>query len=254
MRFRMIADARKGKGSRDVQQDNICVSEGGERGLLAVLSDGIGGMEDGELFSAIAIREMTDAFESDDPSADLCARLEAAYQRARRAALEFSRTRQVDGGATVVAVLIRNNRCAFLSAGDSKLYLFRRGAPIQLNREQTFGKMLDELAALGRIPREEARNNIYRKAITNNLAEAKEYPCDVCARPFRLQAGDKIALMSDGIFEALDDGEIAGLLPGPANACAQRIIDAVQRRNLPRQDNYSAIVISVEGYRRSKNR
>ncbi len=245
MKYKIISDTAMDKGRREIQQDAVCVSEHGRRGFLAVLSDGIGGMEGGEAFSRIATEEMKKGFETGNVAGDLCTRLEILYESARSVALEFKDTQQIDGGATVVAVLIRNDMCAFLSVGDSRIYLYRAGGLIQLNREHTYGKMLDEMAALGRIPREEARNNIYRKALTNNLTETNEPAWDICAHPFRLQAGDKLVLMSDGVFGALDDDMLVRLMPGPADVCAHRIIEAVHNRDMPRQDNNSAIVISL---------
>jgi len=245
MRYKIITDTAMDKGRREIQQDAVCISEHGRRGFLAVLSDGIGGMEGGELFSKIATDEMAKGFETGNIAGDLCNRLEMLYESARSKALEFKDTQRIDGGATVVAVLIRNDLCAFLSAGDSRIYLYRGGGLIQLNREHTYGKKLDEMAALGRIPREEARHNIYRKALTNNLTEANDPDWDICARPFRVQAGDKIVLMSDGVFGALDDDMLAGLMSGAADQCAHRIIEAVRNRDMPRQDNNSAIVISL---------
>lgn len=249
MKYRIVIDTAMDKGQRDIQQDDVGISECGKKGILAVLSDGIGGMENGEEFSRIATQEMMASFEtgSADGDGDLCASLEVIYERARSKALKFCEVRRIEGGATVVAVLIRDHMCAFLSVGDSRIYLYRGGGIIQLNREHTYGRMLDEMAALGRIPRQEAKNNIYRKALTNNLTEEDEPACDICARPFRLCAGDKIVLMSDGVFGALDDKTLLELIPGPANMCAHRIIDAVLGRNMPRQDNCSAVVISLEG-------
>lgn len=246
MKYKITADSAMDKGHREIQQDAVRVSEHGRRGFLAVLSDGIGGMEGGEVFSRIATDEMTSGFETGNVAGDLCTRLETLYESARSKALDYKEANQVDGGATVIAVLIRNDRCAFLSVGDSRIYLYRGSGLIQLNREHTYGKMLDEMAALGRIPREEARNNIYRKALTNNLTETNEPAWDICAHPFRLQAGDKILLMSDGVFGALDDDRLTELMPGPADRCAHRIIEAVRDRNMPRQDNNSAIVISLD--------
>lgn len=254
MKYKITTDTAMDKGRREIQQDAVCMLEHGRRGFLAVLSDGIGGMEGGEIFSGIATDEMKKSFETGNVAGDLCTRLVTLYENARSKALEYKDTQQIDGGATVVAVLIRNDQCAFLSVGDSRIYLYRGGGMIQLNREHTYGKLLDEMAALGRIPREEARNNIYRKALTSNLTETNEPVWDICPRPFRLQAGDRIVMMSDGVFGALDDDALVRLMPGPANSCAHRIIEAVRDRDAPRQDNNSAIVISLDEDEADENR
>lgn len=248
-KLRIIADMKQDIGQRSIQQDAMEISDPalyGQRGLLAVLADGIGGMEGGERFSEIAVRAMLSAFETDDPDADERSRLRAAFDSARTQAMELREGQGVDGGATVVAVLIRHGRCAFLSVGDSRIYLYRKGGLIQLNREHTLGRQLDELAALGRIPREEAQNNIYRKAITNNLAERASFGFDICPRPFPLRPGDKLALMSDGIFGAISEDEIARNLALPGLSGLDGLIEGVRRCRQPRQDNYSVVLVCVE--------
>ena len=84
-------NTKQGKGSRSVQQDTYGISRkyvGPEKGILAVLSDGMGGMQAGETFSRIAAEEMVNAFELDDSGEDMTVRLQNAYRAARNKALE----------------------------------------------------------------------------------------------------------------------------------------------------------------------
>ena len=84
-------NTKQGKGSRSVQQDTYGISRkyvGREKGILAVLSDGMGGMQAGETFSRIAAEEMVNAFELDDSREDMTVRLQNAYRAARNKALE----------------------------------------------------------------------------------------------------------------------------------------------------------------------
>lgn len=236
-------------GAREVQQDAIAITgaqAASQAGMLAVLSDGIGGMRDGEKFSRIAVDAMQKNFESSGENDDLCARLVLAYQAARTAAREICGDPEDPiGGATVVAAAIRGGCCAFLSVGDSRIYLMRGGGLILLNREQTLGVTLDEYAALGYISDQDAEGNTRRKSLTNHLCEPRDKAPDVCAEPFRLRIGDRLALLSDGVFSALSEDEILKAMQGPVQEISARMIDMVKQKALPKQDNSSVVAIAV---------
>ena len=195
----------------------------------------------------VAVKEMINAFQTQPFNEDLCATLQECYRFAQEKALAVQKMEEDEkGGATVTAVLIRKGKCAFLSVGDSRICLLRGGGLIQLNREHVFGTALDERAALGVISREEAQLHLERKALTNYLGRQTTLACDVCAKPFTLLPGDKILLMSDGVFGTLDDQQIAQLASLPHPQGAQAVIDAVIAQNKPRQDNCSILLISID--------
>lgn len=241
---------RQEVGDRKVQQDAVAVSD--EKlyrrcGLLAVLSDGMGGMASGERFSDVVVTEMLRAFENADPALPLCERLEAIYRPARTEALKLRTEEKLDGGATVAAVLMHKNQCAFLSAGDSRIYLWRNGGLIQLNREQNLGVLLDERAAMGQIPWEEAHNNLHRDSLTNHVCEPGEQVCDRNDRPFPLCPGDKIALLSDGVFRTLDEAGISKRIALPGTQGVDAICQAVLREGKSPLDNYSVLLLAISG-------
>ena len=246
--MKILINGARGRGAMSVQQDEYGVSERElypARGRMAVVSDGVGGLQGGEQFSRLAVREMLAVHGSDEPDRDLCERLADAYLSARRKALDFERTSGLEGGATVVAALMQGDECAFLSVGDSRIYLLRGGGLIQLNREQTMGHRLDELAVLGLTPREAAEHSKYRNALANNLCEEEDLPWDQCPRPFKLRDGDKLALMTDGIFKALDEDDISRAMALPGGEGAMAMSRAVKARDLPKQDNYTVLVVAV---------
>lgn len=235
-------------GTRPIQQDSIGwsdVTRYPERGFLAVLSDGMGGMKNGEVYSDIAVKQMVDHFKQEGAGDDIIQTLLAGYAVARREALtKCPNPQEPEGGATVVAVCIKDRECAFLSVGDSRLYLWRGGALIQLNREQTLGVLLDENAAMGYIPKEYAQSGL-RDTIENNLCEPSFKRCDIPSKPFELAAGDVLLLMSDGISHTLTDKEIAGAIKGGGECAAEALKAAVIQKNNPKQDNYTIVEIAV---------
>lgn len=242
-------------GRRDSQQDAYLASDAQlyrERGILAVLSDGMGGMRNGEHFSAIAVEEMVRCFSEEEPMQDICSELLRAYGSARERALASCEEDDPEGGATVVAVLVRKNMCAFLSVGDSRIYLLRGGALIQLNREQTLGRTLDEAASLGYIPREEARENLRRASLTNHICQQEARLSDRCGAPFRLRPGDKLALMSDGVFGTLNEDVLTRCLSLSGAQGADEIIREIKLCDKARQDNSSVLVLAFEAQQQSK--
>lgn len=243
-------------GAREIQQDSCGCTDSAiyrQKGMLAVVSDGIGGMQDGEKFSRIAVDEMTKSFSASDASHPLDKRLMQAYQAARAAAQQTCEDPDdPEGGATVIAAAICDDRCTFLSVGDSRIYLLRGGELILLNREQTLGVMLDEGAAFGYISAQDAEGNTMRKSLTNHLCEARDKPADIYRDTFALQAGDRLALMSDGVFSALSEEEIRSVLRSPAPKTSAVLIDMVKQKALPKQDNSSVIVISVMNNKTTK--
>lgn len=258
MRYRIHVNKSSYIGERTIQQDSCAITDASvsaQTGMLAVLSDGIGGMQHGERFSQLAVETMMKSFEASGGNEDLCARLVQAYGSAREAAKQICGDPEDPiGGATVAAVAIRKGRCAFLSVGDSRIYLMRGGELILLNREQTLGVALDEYAALGYISAQDAEGNTRRKSLTNHLCEPRDKPPDMCAEPFQLRIGDRLAIMSDGMFSALSDEEILEVMRAPAREISSSMINRVKRKALPRQDNSSVIAIAVMNLKKNERR
>lgn len=236
-------------GKRDSQQDALVCSHPAdyrEKGLLAVLSDGMGGMRDGAKYSNIAVSEMIRFFERRPPAERISEELHRNFHSARAVARKsLSNKEAPEGGATVAALMIRKNRCAFLSVGDSCIYLYRGGGLIRLNREQNLGYALDICAGMGYIGWSEAKSNGFRRSITNHLCDGRENLCDRNLTPFRLRPGDKLLLMSDGVSEMLGEDEICACILNEEVEIANEIIAAVERKGNPHQDNMSVIVIEL---------
>lgn len=243
-----IVDHEQTQGRRPNQEDAVRSSDGSvyeEKGILVVLSDGMGGMNEGERFSEIATRNMVSYFERTEPKADVRQELLACFGEAQQEALKLVQS-GVHGGATVVAVLVRDYRCSFLCVGDSSLCLIRNGGLIHLNRMHTLGVSLDESVALGYLDKEYADFNTHRDSLTSYLG-CEEVCCDVCSVPFIMQPGDRIALMSDGVTGALSDEElIEAISGGSVQQAVERVIAEVLKKDNPRQDNASIAIISME--------
>jgi serine/threonine protein phosphatase PrpC len=130
--------------------------------------------------------------------------------------------------------------------GDSRIYLVRNGAIVQLNREHTYAEELDKMAAMGMMSWEEAASDPKRPALTSYLGMGKLEQVDSSARPMELLSGDRVLLMSDGVFNALADEEILAAIKPEPQASPARIQEMVLEKGYPGQDNLTVIVFQVE--------
>ena len=250
--YRLELSWKQSMGKRENQEDNAGIywtlqdPDEAAKGMMVVVADGMGGMERGEVYSALAKENMLGYFRDHDKTNDMCRELQNAYGAAREAAVKArEQAEESDGGSTVVAAIIRDNRFAFLSVGDSRICLLRGNGLIQLNREHTLGVVLDERAAFGFIPQEMADLNTRRKTLTNHLNIENPQPCDLSSQPIDLVPGDKLILMSDGVFGTIDDDELTKILLRPTTKYADEVLAAVKRVGKKNQDNSTIAVISV---------
>ena len=119
---RILIGKLHGLGARNSQQDCFSVSPEEmipTHGLLAVVADGMGGLQDGDKVSQKAVTAMMDGFYNlqGEPELVLLSLLGSANMavNAMLGPDNYSKS-----GSTLVAVLIRNNRFYYLSVGDSR--------------------------------------------------------------------------------------------------------------------------------------
>ena len=63
----------------------------------------------------------------------------------------------------------------------------------------------------------------------------------------KLQQGDRILLMSDGVFNTLSNAEIAGVIRGSADAAdaARNMEQRVLHKGAPNQDNFTCVILEI---------
>jgi serine/threonine protein phosphatase PrpC len=147
------------------------------------------------------------------------------------------------GGSTVVATIIHNGKLYWISVGDSRIYLIRNGAIIQLNTEHIYMMDLAERVAAGEMTWEEAQSDPQKNALTSYLGMGQLEKIDRNLQPMDLLAGDRILLMSDGIFGTLANEEILGAMSQYPHTSAEELQNRVLAKQKPNQDNLTAVVV-----------
>ena len=208
---------------------------------LAVVCDGMGGHEAGEVASGIGVETIRRFFElaSDpnatwpfryDPSKDegtnlLSVAAQWANQRIREASeASGGGSAKRPMGTTFVGCLLREKKAWFGWVGDSRGYLWRRG---ELQPTTSDHSVLNDLIKSGRLSGEEIENFQYKNVITRALGMADMAEVDVSARD--LEPGDICLVCCDGLTGMVSDERIAEIIaeqPDLEKACEQLVDEA----------------------------
>ena len=214
---------------------------------LAVLADGMGGHQAGEVASKLAvdtiIKYLTDAYAADRKES-LSKRISEAIRRANATIFDSAHQHEeyAGMGSTIVTAMFRNGELVVGHVGDSRLYRYRNGKLEQLTEDHS---VIQELVNRGLFTPEEARASIGKNLVTRALGVDAEVLVDVNAMP--LEANDLYLLCSDGLNDVVPDDDIAQILATQsANlyTAAFKLVTLANQRGGP--DNVSVILIRQE--------
>lgn len=189
---------------------------------LAVVADGMGGHQSGEVASQLAVetlrsfvgrahrdRDLTwpfglDARRSFEANC-LTTAIKLANQAVFRAAL--GRPELAGMGTTVVAVMAGQGRLSYAGVGDSRVYLWRGKTFRQLTRDDSW---LEAAVSQQLLDAAELESHPFRHVLTKAVGLQEDVDFDVGEEP--LHDGDCVLLCSDGLTTALSDGRIQELV------------------------------------------
>ncbi len=245
-----------GKNNEDRYAISAYYGEGGEQVTLAVIADGIGGNQAGEVASDLVVKTITQAV-GKSSGTDYGVILDQAMHQAAHAVVEAARARpDLRGmGTTCVAALIAGRRLFTAYVGDSRAYLARRGGIIQTSVDHTF---VQEAIEHGLLTPEEARNHPHRHVVRRHLGDDPNVRADFRLRLSEteppelsmrnqgvlLDPGSRVVLCSDGLSDLVEPDEILNILNRntPQSAVDDLILLARRRGG---HDNITVIVIQV---------
>ena len=239
-------------GMREEQQDSFGISNindkklFNEKGVFAIVADGMGGLENGKESSSIVVESMMNYFTEKLFISSIPIELRNMIINSNNELLDYlSRGGNIKSGSTSIAVIIKGSQLFWISVGDSRIYLYRRGKVFTLNRDHVYGTELNEKAFRGQISFEEALNHPDRKALTSYMGIQKMTEIDQNIKPFKLNQGDKIILCSDGIYGSLDEKEIEEAMKLDTQNAAIELQNSILKKNIKYQDNLTAVVIGI---------
>jgi protein phosphatase len=226
------------RGARTEQQDAYRLRWiDSENAWLLVLADGMGGYAGGATASRITVDSFVAAFVA---QRDLGATLEDAFQTSLNDAnTRIARAQQAqpdlaDMGTTIVAAYLSHEGIAWISVGDSPMWIVRGGNLLRLNQDHS----LREIAG--------STKNV-RNMLQSALNGQPIAMVDCKPNPLATRAGDVLLIATDGIL-TLSEDEIAKTVaearPVDTSVTTKALLDGVSNHKKPNQDNCSVIVVA----------
>ena len=217
---------------------------------VAVLADGMGGHNAGEVASRMAAEVVMNALARERAQAGPLGREHAEalvgtqIAAANAAVYEASclDRRHRGMGTTLVVALWHDEGVTWGHVGDSRLYLMRAGALTRLTRDHS---VVQEQLERGAITADDARHSMNRNVLTRAVGIEPDVQAEV--RSHEVLPRDLYLLCSDGLTEMLTDTEIREALRDcneDLAAAARRLVDRANEAG--GADNVSVILVRAD--------
>src|SRR6266576_838770 len=222
----------------------------GQKGLVLVVSDGMGGALAGDVASRMAVDSVRDmilgsnAEEGCDQDAPLVDCLKNATVFANLAIHHKSQedSRCAGMGATFTGAAVRGDLLDLVQVGDSRGYIIRQDQIRLATKDQS---LVQQLVDVGQISEAEAETHMFRNVILQALGAQNELT-PATAR-IQLRQGDMLLLCSDGLSGKLRNEDIRQIVadaPDLGAACDALVAEANNRGG---EDNITVVLARFTG-------
>jgi len=222
----------------------------GDKGLVLVVSDGMGGALAGDVASRMAVdsvREMLLGTEGEacDPDLDLvdCLKNATIYANLAIHLKSQEDSRCAGMGATFTGAAIRGDSLDLVQVGDSRGYVIRKDHIRLATKDQS---LVQQLVDVGQISESEAETHMFRNVILQALGAQSEIT-PVTGR-IRLRQGDVVLLWSDGLSGKLRAEDIQHIVVnsgGDLSKACDGLIDEANNRG--GEDNITVVLARFQG-------
>lgn len=221
---------------------------------LAILADGMGGYNAGEVASGMATTLLATELERHirseqahgEPAADWPeVLLREEIKRANSAIYQAaqSQSQYAGMGTTLVVAQFHDSQLTVAHVGDSRLYRLRDGQLNQLTRDHS---LLQEQIDSGLLTPEQAKLSLNKNLVTRAIGVDPDVEPEI--HRYDVAVDDIYLLCSDGLHDMMGDEDIALVmtsLAGNLELAASQLIDMANDNG--GRDNVSVILIRVRG-------
>jgi PPM family protein phosphatase len=195
----------------------------------AVIADGMGGHDAGEIASESAVRTIMRLAKGAQSELDIAQMLEAAndliYQQM------YGDRGRLAMGTTVVGVVLREQAVLMFNVGDSRLFL-TRGSELVL-------ESVDDTLT-GALPHQKVRSHALTQALGGSF---RRIPFTPHIKGRILSGSEGLLLCSDGLTDMLSEEEIGSVLsPRPTHPAAALVSAALDAGG---SDNITVVVVGT---------
>src|SRR5215217_6814728 len=233
--------------ARENNEDSVTFDE---PTCLAVLADGMGGYNAGEIASGMATtfikselgRWLSQAGRHANPR-EVRRAMEICVDNANRSIFNAANSNpQYSGmGTTLVLGVFQDGRLMLGHIGDSRCYRMRAHQLEQITKDHS---LLQEQMDAGLITPEQAATSTNKNLVTRALGVEDAVLLEV--NEHRVEPGDIYLMCSDGLSDMVDDAGIAQILQGDGSLDdkAARLIDAANANG--GRDNISVLLAQAD--------
>lgn len=215
--------------------------------FLAIIADGMGGHQAGDVASQMATTLMQDKWQNsiklntpEDTEKWLGNTIaeinESIYQHAVN-------NEECQGmGTTLVVAICMEDYITIAHIGDSRCYLLNEDVLKQITEDHS---LVNALVQSGQISKDDAHEHPRKNVVLKALGTEEHVVADV--KSLGLDKGNKLLLCSDGLTDKVVDEELSGViqLTKGMDEIGQQLIDLANDRG--GEDNISLIIIHYTG-------
>ncbi|PTM59128.1 Stp1/IreP family PP2C-type Ser/Thr phosphatase [Desmospora activa] len=221
----------KGRVRKD-NEDSVCLFQSAKGVDVAVLADGMGGHQAGDVASQAAVRIIQEKLSSLSSAMDTKELRRRASDAAIAANEEVFRlatqNKKYQGmGTTLITAVLGREEIILAHIGDSRAYLLHNNGLYQVTEDHS---LVNVLRQHGEITEDEARMHPQRNVIVRSVGTNETVEPDMIVTPW--YRGDILLLCSDGLSDMVEVEEIGSILTSPlslqkqAEQLLQRALDA----------------------------
>jgi protein phosphatase len=224
--------------------------------IIAIIADGVGGHQAGEVASSLAVEMISQIIARSDANRPVAA-LEEAFSQTNQAIYSQATINPENAGMSTTAACawVIGDQVYLASMGDSRIYLRRGENFIQLTVDHTW---VQEAIESGILTPDQAKSHPNAHLIRRYLGSKQPaipdfrlhlHPEDsdqqlIANQGMRLESGDYLFLCSDGLTDLVSDDEINAALGGQSlQNSLDGLIDLANKRG--GHDNITIIGIQV---------
>lgn len=212
------------------------------RGAAAVIADGMGGQESGEVASHLAVEAALRAFCESKPNASPNQLLFQIFNAANLAVYDAGMADRAGArmGTTLTVSIFRNNEVCIGHVGDCRVYVISNGAIRRITSDHSYANMQ---IRLGLLSEREAMASPLRSVLTRCVGKDPTIRADYLT--VTVNRGDRIVTCTDGLYCYLTEQEVQeiGSAGSPEEACRKFIALGESRGG---EDNLSVQVVQIE--------
>lgn len=214
--------------------------------LLAIVADGMGGHQAGDVASQMATTYIKEKWEKEaafDSPIELESWIINAIKEANHTVYtESTEKADLEGmGTTVVIAVCTNEFITIAHIGDSRCYLFKDNTLRQITEDHS---LVNELVRSGQISADDAEFHPRKNVLLRALGTEESVICDISTLEW--EEGHKLLLCSDGLTNKITDEELRDFLSksDDASAIGEELIALANKRG--GEDNISLTIIHHE--------